>query len=214
MVKRAAEIRVDKPISEFIPQSQCAVCMSVCHELMSTGLFGGTEVLRGVPAESFSQLHTFNSEFNITDPGGHSGLTSLADETVPKPPIHTNKTPEPPPMPKYLHKYTTLGAKRDFTVTTNTVYLLLYDMAVTEYLSDVHTHTPAPRYALVSLSPYYIMRLNQSWTDYLSSSFAAKSHPIQTALSLFPALQTCNVIFIWSSYKHAHNVQMHQDQFS
>ncbi len=32
-----------------------------------------------------SQLHTFNSEFNITDPGGDAGFKSLADETVPNP---------------------------------------------------------------------------------------------------------------------------------
>ena len=89
----------------------------------------------------------------------------------------------------------------DFTVTAHTVRLPFHDMAITESFyqtftyklhtgtrghTHTHTHTNASlRYALVSLSPYYIMRLNQSWMDYLSSSFDAKSYPIQTALSLF-----------------------------
>lgn len=53
----------------------------MCHELMSAGSVGGAEESQ----RKASQLHTFNSEFNISDPGGHAGFASLADETVPNP---------------------------------------------------------------------------------------------------------------------------------
>lgn len=46
------------------------------------------------------------------------------------------------------------------------------------------TQAHVPHYALVAWRLYYIMRLNQPWMDYLSSSFDAKSYPTQTALSL------------------------------
>lgn len=67
-----------------------------------------------------------------------------------------------------------------------------------------HTHTQRLCYVLVSACPYHIMRLNQSWMDYLSSSFDAKSHPMQTALSLSPTRWNSNIIFIWSSDKLTH----------
>lgn len=43
--------------SESGPQRRRAVCVSACHELMSTGLVDGAEVLRGVPAEGFTTPH-------------------------------------------------------------------------------------------------------------------------------------------------------------
>lgn len=114
--------------------------------------------------------------------------------------------------------------KRDFTVTThavslslwfscNWIFFLMYTnihLSSTRAHMGTHTHTHTRLATL--LYPWVRITLwgsiSPGWTIY---PLHLMLNPIQykQLYPFFPALQTCNVIFIWSSYKHthAHNVQ-------
>lgn len=95
------------------------------------------------------QLHTFNSEFNIADPGGYAGFTSLVDETVPTPDTYRH-IPEPPSVPGSLHKYTTLASKKGISLPLCILYvsflviglwLNLFLTYTNMHLSSTQAHT-------------------------------------------------------------------------
>lgn len=139
-------------------------------------------------------VHTFNSEFNITDPRGHTGFSSLGFH-------HTHTTSWATFTVKISAKNTPhWWTKGDFTLSLHASRFFPHVHKLRSKLHPgTYINTCFTTLFFLSLCLYHMTRLNQSWMDYSSSKFDTESYPITNSFIPFPALQT---IFIWNSYKH------------